>query len=202
MLQKMNRTLAWSAIGGLVLLVSLVLVIRGVKTHDQAPGSTVGPSQQRALPPASAESQEERGSTKSAQRPAPQKTADEANDFWHGLAPREMSAYIRNQLAKHPRHEHLRIVRQFYRSDLDPAMRIELICHLEEGNLSTEEVDFLKTLLKTDPERDVREAILILATFHDPPAMQLLREGRLDRDPEVRDLALELMERYDSKKDS
>jgi hypothetical protein len=57
-------------------------------------------------------------------------------------------------------------------------------------------------LLKADPDRDVRESILLLATFHDPPAMQLLRDGRLDRDPEVRDLAVKLMEQYDSKQGS
>jgi hypothetical protein len=201
----MSRSLSWSILGFLVLLVSIGFAIRGTKPvekADEAPGKTTTPNQRDLPPLAAQDAAAGPNETKAARRPAPPKANNRENEFWHGLPPLEMSAYIREQFARQPRENHLQLVRKFYRSDLAPAMRIELICNLEEGELSFEEVDFLRKLLKADPDRDVRESILLLATFHDPPAMQLLRDGRLDRDPEVRDLAVKLMEQYDSKQGS
>lgn len=91
-------------------------------------------------------------------------------------------------------------LKELYRIEADPAMRLEILSYFEEGEPSPEDWKLLKLLLQTESDPDVREGILMTAAYHEEAGVSLLRQGLRDPDDNVRVLAEELIEELGERK--
>ncbi|MBB5353165.1 hypothetical protein HNR46_003419 [Haloferula luteola] len=88
----------------------------------------------------------------------------------------------------------LAVVKSYYRREVDAAMRIEILAHLDDEEWTQDQVDFLESVMRLDSDATVREAVLMSAAYQNPVCLPLLQLGRQDRDENVRELAAELIE--------
>ena len=86
------------------------------------------------------------------------------------------------------------LLKECYRRENDPHMRIEILSYFEEFDPGKPGWDLLALLVRTESDPNVREAILMTASSHGVNGRQVLDLALLDGEPAVKELAQELIE--------